>query len=275
LPQEQYEVITSEIDRIVEKGEDYTFAGMEQSDRGWVFCPEYLGTRPLQISPTGWDARIFLFGPGLLPDSDFRRDSIASTSEGGEREPTNPSEPLHSKAQGPDGGLDSAEQPDAVPGYPSRAESATSVENTSSAIGEIRSVSFGTYLLTGAEVRWTLTVKGNPHLLVAGLPGMGKTTCLLNLCKQMLTAGVRPIVFSYHQDLDERLEHLVDSVRFIDFHGLEFNPLQVRDRESRMAYLDVAGALRDIFVAIFPELGDIQAERVRRAIKDSFIGEVG
>jgi DNA phosphorothioation-dependent restriction protein DptH len=100
---------------------------------------------------------------------------------------------------------------------------------------------------------------------------MGKTTCLLNLSKQMLTAGVRPIVFSYHQDIDERLEHLVDSVRFIDFHGLGFNPLQVRDRESRMAYLDVAGALRDIFVAIFPELGDIQAERVRRAIKDSFI----
>ena len=28
--------------------------------------------------------------------------------------------------------------------------------------------------------------RGYPHLLVAGLPGMGKTTCLLNLCKQML-----------------------------------------------------------------------------------------
>ena len=38
-----------------------------------------------------------------------------------------------------------------------------------------------------------------------------------------------------------------------------------------MAYLDVAGALRDIFVAIYPELGDIQGERIRRAIKESFI----
>ena len=92
---------------------------------------------------------------------------------------------------------------------------------------------------------------------------MGKTTCLLNLCKQMLDAGIRPIVFSYHQDIDEKLEHLVNSVRFIDFHGLGFNPLQVMDRKSRMAYLDVAGALRDIFVAIFPELGDIQGERIR------------
>ena len=60
-------------------------------------------------------------------------------------------------------------------------------------------------------------------------------------------------------------------MRFIDFDGLGFNPLQVIDRNSRMAYLDVAGALRDIFVAIYPELGDIQGERIRKAIKDSFI----
>ena len=87
---------------------------------------------------------------------------------------------------------------------------------------------------------------------------MGKTTCLLNMCKQMGAANVRPIVFSYHQDIDERLKDLVESVRFIDFHGLGFNPLQVIGRDSHMAYLDVAGALRDIFMAIFPELGDIQ-----------------
>ena len=117
----------------------------------------------------------------------------------------------------------------------------------------------------------SLTVKGNPHLLVAGLPGMGKTTCLLNLCKQMRTNGICPIVFSYHQDIDERLEQLVESVRFIDFHGLGFNPLQVKDRGSRMAYLDVAGTLRDIFATIFPEIGDIQAERIRKAIKVRFV----
>ena len=103
----------------------------------------------------------------------------------------------------------------------------------------------GTDLLTGSEVRWPLTIKGNPHLLVAGLPGMGKTTCLLNLCQQMLANEIQPIVFSYHQDIDERLQELVGAVRFIDFHGLGFNPLRVLDRDSRMAYLDVTGALRD------------------------------
>ena len=69
--------LRSEIDRMIEKGGDYSFAGMQQADRGWVFCPEYAGASPLEISPAGWDTRIFLFGPGLLPDSDFRRESIA------------------------------------------------------------------------------------------------------------------------------------------------------------------------------------------------------
>lgn len=99
---------------------------------------------------------------------------------------------------------------------------------------------------------------------------MGKTTCLLNISRQMLALRVRPIIFSYHEDIDEKLKGLVGSVRFVDFDGFGFNPLRVIDRESRMAYLDVAGALRDIFVAIFPELGDIQGERIRKAIKDSF-----
>lgn len=120
-------------------------------------------------------------------------------------------------------------------------------------------------------MHWPLTVRGNPHLLVAGLPGMGKTTCLLNICRQMLEFGIRPIVFSYHQDIDEKLQQMVGSVRFIDFDGLGFNPLQVINRSPRMAHLDVAGAVRDIFVTIFPELGDIQGERIRRAIKDSFV----
>ena len=124
--------------------------------------------------------------------------------------------------------------------------------------------------LTGADVQWPLTIKGNPHLLIAGLPGMGKTTCLLNLCRQMVTAGVHPIIFSYHQDIDERLVDLVTAVRFVDFDGLGFNPLTVTNPESPRAYLDVAGSLRDIFAAIYPELGDLQCESIRRAIKESF-----
>ena len=133
------------------------------------------------------------------------------------------------------------------------------------------SVCLGTDARTNGGVDWPLTVQGNPHLLIAGLPGMGKTTCLLNLCRQLVAEQVRPIVFSYHQDIDERLAETVESVRFIDFDGLGFHPLQVVDRTARVPHLDIAADLRDIFTAIYPELGDLQGERIRTAVKESFV----
>lgn len=262
LPREQHETIISEIDRMIEKGSDYSFPSLDRADRGWVFCPDYGGDKPLEIAPSDWDARIFLFGPDLLPDSDFRREPVGQSPvlppETPETPPTGePNDQTASESnreQGHDGN-DAATLGPLKPG--------------TARAGDTPSIVLGVDVLTGAEVQWPLTIKGNPHLLIAGLPGMGKTTCLLNLCRQMMEAGIRPIIFSYHQDIDEKLQHLVKVVRFIDFDGLGFNPLRVIDR-AKLAHLDVAGALRDIFTAIFPELGDIQGERIRRAIKESF-----
>ncbi|MGE3540245.1 MAG: ATP-binding protein [Candidatus Tectimicrobiota bacterium] len=260
LPEEHYQQCAAEIDRMIEKGADYTFATADKADRGWVFCPEYTGSAPLDISPPDWATRIYIFGSGLLPDVDFWRET------------NTPPAAAAGIAQVTGLALsDGASDTNRVSPGGSLTDTAALPAAEINASEAAPAVCLGTDMLTGSEVQWPLTIKGNPHLLVAGLPGMGKTTCLLNLCKQMLDGGVRPIVFSYHQDIDERLEQLVDSVRFIDFHGLSFNPLQIIDRQSRMAYLDVAGALRDIFVAIFPELGDLQGERIRKAIKESFI----
>ena len=256
LSARRHHEIVFEIDRMIEKGRDYAFHSGEVGDRGWVFCPEYAAHRPMKISPDHWHTiEVYLFGPSLLPDSDFRHDAIPT--ERADRTTAARSSNADDERSRPDSSGDNAtlENGDASGG---------------TTVDVAPSVCFGTNSFTRAEVRWPLTVKGNPHLLIAGLPGMGKTTCLLNLCRQMLAANICPIVFSYHQDIDERLEQLVDSLRFIDFDGLGFNPLQVIDRKSRMAYLDVAGAVRDIFTAIYPELGDIQANRIRRAIKESF-----
>lgn len=273
LSREAYAALIADIDRLIEKGEDYSFAAIEQPDRGWVFCPDYAGSRPLDITPAGWETRIFLFGP----DPNFRADSLGQPPVGGGAIPPISIAPLE-KAEARSTGSDYIQQGQGgSPGGTrktdgdNRGGTEPSAKSTLDKEESVPSIRLGTNLLTGTNVQWTLTVKGNPHLLVAGLPGMGKTTCLLNLCRQMVDVGIRPIVFSYHQDIDEKLQQLVGSVRFIDFHGLGFNPLQVIDRTSRMAYLDVAGAMRDIFVAIFPELGDIQGERIRKAIKDSFI----
>jgi hypothetical protein len=263
LSQESYSAIVSEIDRMIEKGTGYSFATVDDADRGWVFCPEFLGANPLELSPVEWATKVFLFGPYHLPDTP----SSPIPAEG--RPPvipgSSPPAPEPSQPPDPDAGAESGRPPAA--GHASIASSRTADIPASEPSLEI---SLGTESITGREVYWPLVLKGNPHLLLAGLPGMGKTTCLMNLCRQMIAIGVRPIVFSYHEDIDQRLSDLMPSVRFLDFHGLGFNPLEVIDRRSRLGYLDVAGALRDIFAAIFPDLGDIQGESIRDAIKKSF-----
>jgi DNA phosphorothioation-dependent restriction protein DptH len=255
LPLEQFEVISAEIDRMIEKGSDYIFPELAGGDRGWVLCPEYSGDHPVEISPPGWASRIFLFGAAMLPDIEFSKEML-------ERRSAVRDEAAEHNATRPEADQGDLEPPtERVPSAtPSKPEAAG-----------LELVALGGDILTGHDVHWSVSIKGNPHLLIAGLPGMGKTTCILNICKQMISVGIRPIVFSYHQDIDEKLEQAVGHIRLVDYHGLGFNPLHVIDRESRMSYLDVAGSLRDIFAAIFPELGDLQSERIRKAIKDSFV----
>jgi hypothetical protein len=212
----------------------------------------------MEISANDWEERIFLFGPDLLPDSDFR--AILPQPSGDDPAETG------SMDTSPPNTVDVAEQR-GTPEEPAD----TAGDTPRSMLSDTPSISFGVDANTGDDVRWPLTIKGNPHLLIAGLPGMGKTTCLLSMCRQMVAANIRPIVFSYHEDIDEKLQSSLESVRFVDFDGLTFNPLNVIERDARRAHLDVAGSLRDIFVAIYPELGDLQGERIRRAIKESFI----
>jgi hypothetical protein len=263
LSPEAYRALVAEIDRMIEKGSEYLFSEGQDADRGWVFCPEYAGSEPLLVSPPDWETKVYLFGPQQLPDNASLRSHPEYSA------PISPS-PHTNRGGGPP--PDASDEPPAaerVEGDPVGGTEAT--VSAADSPGRDPEILLGKEFATGQEVFWPLTIKGNPHLLIAGLPGMGKTTCLLNICRQMVDAGVRPIVFSYHEDIDERLSNLVPVVRFLDFHGLGFNPLQVIDRKSRLGFLDVAGTLRDIFTAIFPELGDIQGESIRNAIKQSYI----
>ncbi len=267
----QHETTLREIDRMIRKGSNYAFTDVPSGNRGWIFCPEFASSNPLKISSADSETGIYLFGPDSLSDSVYPPKSIID-QYGVEPEPAPSTATLNGEK------VEEKDETTELVGKsarglvqvnPERIE--TLDEGSERNVIDVPSICFGNEVYGGDEVHWPLTTKGNPHLLLAGLPGMGKTTCLLNLCRQMIMAGVRPLIFSYHQDIDERLEDLVDSVRYIDCHGLGFNPLQVMDRDSRIAYLDIAGAVRDIFTSIFPELGDIQGERIRRAIKDSFV----
>jgi DNA polymerase III delta prime subunit len=260
LREDHHKALTNEIDKSVTAGSSYSLGSMERPDRGYVFCPEYTGGNPLEIAPADWTTRIFLFGPGRLPDSDFRGASIATKEE--QIQLTEDSLP-----DIPKGTSETQES------QPSDAAPSTGLDTSASSgkEGQSDGIHLGTDVLANSPIHWRPSIQGNPHLMLVGLPGMGKTTCLINVSRQLLNRGIRPIVFSYHQDIDEKLEKTLGSVRYIDFNGLGFNPLQVQDRQSKLGYLDVAGAIRDIFSAIFPDLGDLQGEHLRQALKQSYI----
>lgn len=270
LPRTKYLEVIAEINRMIERGADYKLDGNGMGDLGWIFCPEYEGAAALKISPTQWSAAIYIFGPGRLEET---------YSEVAEKTPAVDSQPkLDSKtgSETPSNklsaeiGLD--EKTDKVDSSLDSDQSTNDqVQEPTDSETNAVTISLGLDTTMNAEVQWPVMVDGNPHLLIAGLPGMGKTTCLLNICKQMIQAEIQPIIFSYHQDIDTKLEQSVGSIRYIDSESLGFNPLEVIDRSSRNAHLDVAGTMRDIFSAIFPEIGDIQGEHIRTAIKDSFI----
>lgn len=289
LSAERREALVAEIAAMIRSGGRYAFADPPEGDLGWIFCPEYTGARPLGIWSDPGGARVYLCGPGAMlepggsaaaprPESGYADPRKAPRAP----EPPAPAPPgdqTESPPSASDAGVPEPPATNSSPGESSATgdspeESSAGGDSPATAAGDSPAgparVRLGKDTLTDTSVECALSVKGNPHLLIAGLPGMGKTTCLVNLCRQMVRQGVLPIVFSYHQDIDASLTEAVGPVRFVDFDGLGFNPLEVIARGKFGAHLDVAGAIRDIFAAIYPELGDVQTEMIRSAVKQSF-----
>lgn len=149
LPKEHYDIITAEIDRMIEKGADYSFAAVKRAERGWVFCPEYVGQTPMEIAPGEWDTRIFLFGPSLLPDSELGRDSVVRPSEQVEQS-VESSVSEEQGAQESGAGLDAVKTGSAQKSPDKRSPG----ESIKGVVTEAPAVCFGVDVLSGDEVRW-------------------------------------------------------------------------------------------------------------------------
>jgi thymidine kinase len=119
------------------------------------------------------------------------------------------------------------------------------------------------------QVTWTVSSKANPHLLMVGLSGMGKTEALLNIMRQMTAQGIVPIVLSYHPDIDQRMSEALGNVQLLTMNTLGYNPMIVTGGGPN-AHVDNAGMLRDGFAAIWPDLGEVQLSQIRSAIKQSY-----
>jgi hypothetical protein len=246
--------LLGEVDQLLLK-EDYRVGMLEKPDVGYIFCPEHRtgAAEPLYAEASD-NIRLWLFGPTLLPDyASATLPPITGLGSATLGERTAISEPF----TGAEPNLDATPSPE---GSVVDRLLQGPVNDVDILLGEAPS---------GAPVEWRVSIRSNPHLMLVGLPGMGKTTALINICRQLFGAGVAPVIFSYHDDIDEKLAGSLGPMRTVDFDGLGFNPLRV-DAPGLTAHVDVAGTLRDIFASIFPDLGDLQLEELRQAIKQSY-----
>ncbi len=206
---------------------------------GYIFCPDFPASQP-ENQPWDGECKIMMFGPDSLPDQNT---IVASTQEAYETTASVVSE--SNPVSGVLGKLALDEATEAWQG----------VE-----LGESS---------TGQRVYWKTEINSNPHLMVVGLPGMGKTHSLINICTQLQRHGIAPIVFSYHDDIDEKLASTLPSVVTHDCLSLGFNPMNIAQPHS-VAHIETAGQLRDIFYAVYPDLGELQREKLRESIKHAY-----
>jgi len=276
----EYERFRGQLDRMMTDGANYKFSEPSIPNRGYIFCPEFVSADPVPISESGAPTKIVLFGATTMPD----------LAVGVERTPT-PPDPKSPESEV----TDSSKQADAEEEVAKRTQDTTlttETNKTSSSVGATDNgepsntdsiatqtdaptagpalIRFGIEKSSGEPVQWSVASSANPHLMIVGFPGMGKTEAVMNICEQLMAQQITPIVFSYHPDIDERLSQKLTDVQLLDHQQLGFNPMHL-DTVTRTAHVDSAGMLRDVFSAMFPDLGDIQLESLRSAIRESYV----
>lgn len=221
---------------------------------GYIFCPDFSANQP-ESQPWAGECTIKLFGPDSLPDQTSPTLSVLVEM------PPSPKDE-------PETGTDPI---DYTKGETAK-ELNTPLEDSATELPDDKTEWEGVRLgdaPSGDPVFWKTAINTNPHLMIVGLPGMGKTHCIINICAQLQRQGISPIVFSYHDDIDESLSAAVPNTVMHDCLALGFNPMTINEPNA-VAHVESAGQLRDIFHAVFPDLGELQREKLRGSIKKAY-----
>lgn len=280
LEETEYGRFLTQLDRMMADGANYKFTEPAIPNRGYIFCPEYVAADPVVISESGAPTKILLFGATTMPDlavgvertpkprkpkAQGSEDAAESKTKGTKKDGAEPTPEL--AREGHTIEAEQSQRPVTGDSLAALDVVAGKTEKITSGPANIR---FGVEKSTDDSVQWSVASSANPHLMIVGFPGMGKTEAVMNICQQLTAQRITPIVFSYHPDIDERLSEKLEDVQLLDHQQLGFNPMHL-DTVTRTAHVDSAGMLRDVFSAMFPDLGDIQLESLRSAIRESYV----
>ena len=204
------EVIT-EINRMIERGADYKLDGNGMGDLGWVFCPEYEGASPLKISPSQWNAAIYMFGPGQLGESEFGDVEKTSDTDSRPDLDSETSSEAPSAKQSAELDID-AKTDDADSLVDSDLTTTDHLKEPTETETNAATIRLGLDTTMNAEVQWPVMVDGNPHLLIAGIAWYGQDDMFVEYL-QTNDPSRNP---AYHLLLSSRYRHKVRTVRWLD-----------------------------------------------------------
>jgi len=112
------------------------------------------------------------------------------------------------------------------------------------------------------NVFWEPLKQHNPHLLISGISGSGKTEALRTICTELKRYKIPVLIFDFHNDFTDFAEKIVDE------DNLKIHPLNILIGEKPK---DVAHKVSFILRKSFKELTVIQEGVIRKAILQFYL----
>jgi DNA phosphorothioation-dependent restriction protein DptH len=134
-------------------------------------------------------------------------------------------------------------------------------------------VPLGTNVESGDVVEWAPYESTNPHVLIVGESGFGKTYAASRLIVELARVHLPSIVFDYGQgfSLENASAPFRGSVRTMEFdltrNGIALNPLLIFPVDTH-GPATVAQRVADTFLRVYPRLGVQQHSVLRQAVLD-------
>jgi DNA phosphorothioation-dependent restriction protein DptH len=140
------------------------------------------------------------------------------------------------------------------------------------------SILIGTDQVFNKKVYWNFnpeTGSVNPHVLIVGETGFGKTYATQCVVAELKKKGIATIIFDYGQGfgLEEASKKFIEITKPVQIeaskNGVAINPLQIFP-DDMMGPVNVAQRTADTFCRIYPKMGIQQKEAIVEAVSDVF-----
>jgi hypothetical protein len=114
-----------------------------------------------------------------------------------------------------------------------------------------------------SNICWVPQNEHNPHLLLIGGSGSGKTETIKSIIFELSKNKINTLVIDFHDDFKQLSDNIID----FEKTGATIHPLEIQPNERP---IDVAYRVSQMFKNIF-HLGDIQFSIIRESIKEFYV----